>query len=90
MYLSCLNHVNELLNVATANTPIFMPFYIMLKYVSIINIEFAFLSCLHQLKELIDNPKLVFFVTRQNVSIPHPLIAFILHKIILSLRNHFY
>ena len=41
MYLSCLNHVNELFNVSTANTPIFMPFYIMLKYVSIINIEFA-------------------------------------------------
>ena len=41
MYLSCLNHVNELPNVSTANRPLFMPFYIIQKYVSIINIEFA-------------------------------------------------
>ena len=42
MYLSCLNGANKLPNVSTANKPIFMRFYIVLKYVSIIiNIEFA-------------------------------------------------
>ena len=32
----------------------------------------------------------IFFVIMLNIDLPHQLTAFILHKIILSVRNHFY
>ena len=43
VYVSLMSkfHVNELPNVSTANMPLFMRFYIIYKYVSIINIESA-------------------------------------------------
>ena len=90
MYLSCLNHVNELPNASTANRPPFMYFYIIHEYASIINIEFAISIMSTPTKWIVDNPKLLFFVSRYNVSMPHPLIVFILHKIIFSVRNHYY
>ena len=90
MYISCLNHVNELYSGSTANRPPFMRFYIKHKYVSIINIEFSISIMSTPTKSIVDNPKLVFFVSMYNVSIPHPLTVFISHKIILSARNHFY
>ena len=61
MYLPCLNHVNELPNVLTAIRPLFMGFYIIQKYVSIINIESAISIMSTLTKYIVDNPKFVFF-----------------------------
>ena len=47
------------------NRPLFMRFYIIYKYVSIINIEFAISIMSTPTKLIVDNPKLVFFGFRQ-------------------------
>ena len=64
MHLSRLYHVYELPNISTANMPLFMRFYIIKKYVSIINIEFAISIMSTPTKRIVDNPKLVFFASR--------------------------
>ena len=60
MYLSCLNHVNELSNVSTAKTPTFMRFYIIWKYLSIINIEFAISILSTPTKLIVEDLKSIF------------------------------
>ena len=60
MPLACLNHVNELPNVSTANRSMLMRFYIISKYISIINIEFANSIISTPTKWIVDDPKWVF------------------------------
>ena len=55
-----LNPVNEFPNISTANRPPFMRFYIIQKYVSVINIESAISIMSAPTKWIIDNPKLAF------------------------------
>ena len=50
--------------VSTANRPIFMRFYIIKIYVSIINIEFAIYIMATPIKWIVDDPKFILFVTR--------------------------